>query len=243
MSSLRHAAWCVVCVLLAHGAYAQTPYDRPWDNPAVPIVLDPYGENDIDWDKAVTDQRLKAIIHKASDGADTDSKFVARAAEAKKRGLLYGGYHLGRPGDPIAQADLLLNLAEKTGAKFLALDLEGTSAKFMSLANAVKFLEHVQAMTGRYPAVYVNKSVYEAISSAYDKSSAFAKGPLWIARFQPTLDIANKKVWDDYTFWQFSSEINCKPSQACLYRVPGTKSDMDVNVFNGDMAALRKLFE
>lgn len=41
--------------------------------------------------------------------------------------------------------------------------------------------------------------------------------------------------------WQFSSEINCTPAhpEKCLYRVPGTKTDMDVNVYHGSIADLK----
>lgn len=230
--------------LLAEMAFAQTPWDRPWTNPNIPIVLDPYGPNSVDWDKAVTDKRLKAIIHKASDGSAVDPKYVERAQEARKRGLLYGAYHLGRPGDPIAQAELLLSQANKTGAKFLAIDIEDVNpSKFMTLENAMKFMEHIHTKTGRYPAVYVNKNVHGIISQKYDKTSTFARGPLWIARFASKVGLSNKNVWDDYTFWQFSSEINCSPTKTCFYRVPGTKTDMDVNVFNGNEMALRMLFE
>jgi lysozyme len=64
-----------------------------------------------------------------------------------------------------------------------------------------------------------------------------------VARFGPKVGLTSTRVWDDYTLWQFSSEINCSPQRTCFHRVPGTASDMDVNVFNGDLAALRALFE
>jgi len=230
--------------LLSSSAFAQTAWNRPWDDPNVLIVIDPYAGNGVDWDKAVTDKRLKAVIHKASEGLTPDPKFVDRANDAKKRGLLWGAYHLGRPGDPIAQADLLLQLADKTGAKFLAIDIEADDpSQYMSLSDAGKFMEYVHSKSGKYPAVYVNFSVYETISRKYDKDSVFAKGPLWIARFKSELGLTSKRVWNDYTFWQFSSEINCSPSKKCFYRVPGTATDMDVNVFRDDMSALKKLFD
>jgi GH25 family lysozyme M1 (1,4-beta-N-acetylmuramidase) len=240
----RGAASVLMLMLGGAGAAAQTPWSRPWDDPDVPIIIDPYAGNRIDWDKAITDKRLHAVIHKASEGLTPDPKFVSRADEAKRRGLLWGAYHLGRPGDPIAQADLLLDLAAKTGAKFLAIDIEEDNpAKFMSLPDAQTFMEHVHTKTGRYPAVYVNISVYKTISASYDKSSTFAKGPLWVARFKPDLGLTSKRVWDDYTLWQFSSEINCSKTMKCLYRVPGTATDMDVNVFRGDVGALKTLFD
>jgi len=53
----------------------------------------------------------------------------------------------------------------------------------------------------------------------------------------------SKQVWRDYTIWQFQSELNCKVRQHCAHRVPGTASDMDVNVFRGGEADLRELFD
>jgi GH25 family lysozyme M1 (1,4-beta-N-acetylmuramidase) len=228
---------------LSVDAAAQTDSHRPWDNQAVAIVIDPYQENSIDWDKAATDKRLKAVIHRASIGNKTDSKFETRATAARNRGLLYGGYHLGRPGDPIAQANLLLDQARKANVKFLALDIEGTSSSDMSFDDAAKFIAHIQASTGRYPAFYTNFSTYQAISAKYDKTSVFAKAPLWIARFGENVGLDDPRVWPNYTLWQFSSEINCKPGETCLYRVPGTAEDMDVNVFRGTETDLRQLFE
>ena len=71
-------------------------------------------------------------------------------------------------------------------------------------------------------------------------------------------------MWPRYTLWQFASELNCpedlrkppkpapggkppvSPDVACEpyrpYVVPGTRFDMDVNVWNGDLASLRAAF-
>lgn len=242
-------AFAVACLsaiasLSVRDAAAQSAQDRPWEIETVPIVIDPYAPNAIDWDKAVTDPRLKAVVHQASNGLKTDPKFIARAKEARQHGLLWGAYHLGRPGDPIKQAELFLDLARATDARFLALDIEDDDpAKFMSLKDCQTFLTYVHEKTGRYPAVYVNANVYGRISERFDGASAFARSPLWIARFRSRLGLTKSRVWSDYTLWQFSSEINCSPTKTCLYRVPGTAYDMDVNVFNGTEAALKALFQ
>ena len=75
-------------------------------------------------------------------------------------------------------------------------------------------------------------------SSADD---VFAKTPLWYARFKAKVDDFPKGRGDSYTLWQFSSEIDCSPDNraACLYTVPGTGFDMDVNVFNGTIEKLK----
>jgi hypothetical protein len=73
------------------------------------------------------------------------------------------------------------------------------------------------------------------ISEAYPKDKVFSKTSLWYARFKSNVTDFPTNTWDTYTLWQFSSEINCKPDhpENCLYRVAGTETDMDVNVYRG----------
>ena len=225
-------------------ARAQDRHDRAWRLPNPVIVLDPYQGNQVNWDRVATDPNVKAMIHRAFYGTRQDSAFEAQAARAREKGLLVGAYLLGRPGDPIAQADKLVDLARRTGVKFLALDIENLDpSASMTLPNAEKFIARVHARTGRYPAFYTNWSTYQHISRTYGANSVFARTPLWVARFRDRLGEQNPTVWRDYSFWQFSSELNCSAGQTCAYRVPGTASDMDVNVFNGTAAQLRALFE
>lgn len=228
----------------AGGAAAQSVSDRPWLLPQVPIVIDPYEANTVNWAQVKTDGRVRAVIHRASHGMRADAKFRQRYGEATEAGLLYGAYHLGKPGDPIAQADFLLSQVAGTDITFLALDIEDDNpARFMSLADSERFIKRIHEKTGRYPAVYVNFNVYKIISRKYGSDSVFAKTPLWLARFRNSHGMTDTRVWPDYRFWQFSSEINCTPGATCLYRVPGTKSDMDVNVFNGTAEDLEALFK
>jgi hypothetical protein len=112
----------VIAGLLTAGplASAQPNADEPWRRPDAIILIDPYAGNAINWAKVKTDPHVRGVIHRASLGMTPDAAFVARAAEATKRGLLYGAFHLGRPGDPVGQAELLLSQAGQAGVKFLA---------------------------------------------------------------------------------------------------------------------------
>lgn len=234
----------VAAMCVAGAAMAQSASDRPWLLPQVPIVIDPYEANTVNWVQVKTDPRVRAVIHRASHGLRADARFRQRHGEATAAGLLYGAYHLGKPGDPVAQADFLLSQVAGTDITFLALDIEDDNpARFMSLADSERFIERIHEKTGRYPAVYVNFNVYKIISRRYGADSVFARTPLWLARFRNSHGMADTRVWPDYTVWQFSSEINCAPKATCLYRVPGTKSDMDVNVFNGTTEELEALFK
>ena len=70
----------------------------------------------------------------------------------------------------------------------------------------------------------------------------FSKTLLWYARFKPVVSDFPKGTWGSYTLWQFSSEINCARDNraSCLYTVPGTEYDMDVDVFNGTIEDLKR---
>jgi lysozyme len=240
---MRTPSICLLLIAAAFGVAAQTPeFNEPWKNPNLALAIDPFEGNEIDWEKLATDQRVVAIIHRATIGDRADKKYAERKLEAKKRGYKWGAYHLGKPGDPIKQADFFLKTTKPEPDDLLALDLESTDAtKHMSFDEARIFINRIKEKTGRYMLVYANNVVTKAISEQFGADDVFAKTPLWYARFKAKVEDFPKGTWGSYTFWQFSSEINCSPDDrpACLYTVPGTAFDMDVNVFNGTIEKLK----
>lgn len=222
---------------------AQSPeFNQPWQNPNVALAIDPYEGNPIDWNELATDKRVVAVIHRATIGDRLDKKYAERKVEAKKRGYKWGAYHLGKPGDAIKQADFFLETVKPEPDDLLALDLESPDAtKHMSFADARIFIKRIKQRTGRYPFVYANNLVTKAIAEQYGADDIFTNTPLWYARFKATVTDFPQGTWNTYTLWQFSSEINCAAENrtACLYTVPGTEYDMDVNVFNGTIEELR----
>jgi lysozyme len=221
-------------------AEAPSKFSTPWTDGASAIVIDPYQDNSIDWNKLATDKRVVAIIHKATEGMKVDSKYASRKKEAVKRGYLWGSYHLGRPGDPAKQAAHYLKVANPGSDELIALDLEQIGPSFMTLNAARKFIEHIVQVTGRYPLLYINHATAKAISSAARGDKVLAKTPLWYARYKSNIPDFPKGIWSSYTLWQFSSEINCKAQGKCLYNVPGTRYDMDVNVYFGTPDELKR---
>ncbi|MFL5763993.1 MAG: glycoside hydrolase family 25 protein [Bacteroidia bacterium] len=220
---------------------SQTPWDQPWKDSTRAIIIDPYCDNPINFDQLITDKRVVAIIHKASQGYSADKEYAHREYLAKQKGLLWGSYHMAMKGDPVKQADFYLNTAQIDSTELMALDLEGLDTNyFMSLKNAERFINRIHERTGRYPLVYCNNSVLEEISKNYNDSSIFSKCGLWYARFLKKLPAFSQSVWIDYSLWQFSCEVNCQKTGECLYNVPGTLYDMDVNVYNGSIEELRK---
>ena len=102
----------------------------------------------------------------------------------------------------------------------------------MNVDEAIIFVERVKARTGRYPVLYTNHSSAKVISEKY-KKSVFVHTPLWYARFKSKVTDFPRGIWPTYTLWQFSSEILPQ------IRIPGTKRDMDINVFNGNAEQLK----
>jgi lysozyme len=232
-------------LILFSGAFtfAQTgDFNQPWTDPTIAIVLDPYEGNSIDWDKVATDTRVVAVIHRGTIGSRKDALYKTRRDEAKNRGYKWGSYHLGKPGDPITQADFYLSTMAPTGDEVMALDIESLDAdRDMNLANARRFVQRIKEKTGRYPMLYANQAVVQEISLRFPHDEVFSKVPLWYARFKSRVTDFPTATWSTYLLWQFSSEINCVAAhpENCLYRVPGTKTDMDVNVYRGSVADLK----
>jgi GH25 family lysozyme M1 (1,4-beta-N-acetylmuramidase) len=209
-------------------------FDEPWKDQNVAIVIDPYYANSIDWCKLETEKRVVAVIHKSTIGTKTiDSQYTKRKAEALKRGYLWGSYHWGVAGDPEKQADFYIDTVKPGVDELIALDLEDAQSQtLMNVDEAILFVERVKARTGRYPVLYTNHSSAKLISTKY-KDSIFTKTPLWYARFKTKVTDFPVGVWSSYTLWQFSSELLAQ------LPVPGTKPDMDINVFNGTVEQLK----
>src|SRR5437016_3257084 len=219
-----------------------TEFSEPWKNPNIALAIDPYEGNDIDWDNLATDKRVVALIHRATIGDRADRRYAERRDEAKQRGYKWGAYHFGKPGDPIKQADFFLETVKPTADALIALDLESTDGTtHMSFEAARAIIRRIKEKTGRYPLIYANNLVTKAISEQYGADEVFAKTRLWYARFRRMVPDFPQGTWKTYTLWQFSSEQNCAPANrsACLYTVPGTEYDMDVDVFNGTVEVLR----
>jgi lysozyme len=140
----------ILLVLLAGAGLvgAQGEFTEPWARPDRGIVIDPYQENSIDWNRLSTDTSIVGIIHRASIGRRSDSRYAERRAEALKRGYRWGSYHLGRRGDPQGQADFYLQVVQPDKDEILALDIESLNAAVdISLDDARIFLTRVLERT------------------------------------------------------------------------------------------------
>lgn len=242
-----------IIILYSISIYAQKDdfNHEPWKN-GYPIIIDPYHGNKLDFDEIIKDKNVKAVIHKASQGFSSDTKYLENFAKAKNSKLLFASYHLGTNDDPIKQADYYLNVISKTPNQPFALDIEDfeNTGKnvYMPLSSAILFIKRIHEKTGVYPILYINNKVFDEINRKHDKIEIFSKCPLWYARFVSDLPKLTDKIWKDVLIWQFASEINCKEcvlktpnnkckkwayNSKCPYKVMGTDYDIDVDVFNG----------
>ncbi|UNK37390.1 hypothetical protein MNR02_13020 [Shinella sp. H4-D48] len=230
---------------------------EPWKKPENAIVIDAYELNEIDWSDMLTDKRIVGFISKASDGlpesysckgdhggdtfahcktmwrkyAVSRELYETRRLLARSKGLLWGAYHLARPGNPIEQANHFLDYANPQDDEMMVLDIEGLDPdRYMSLDDAQVFASHVRTRTGRYPVLYTNHITALHIAANRDRYRILSRLPLWYARYKPgiagSFPMGN---WDNYALWQFSAAANCT-KRRCPYRVKGALNDIDVNV-------------
>jgi lysozyme len=215
-------------------------FNKPWKKTETSIVIDAYSGNTIDWNKMATDEKVVGVIHRSSIGMTTDSSYKERKKIAVERGYFWGAYHLGRPGNTIAQADLFIELLNNEPNTLAILDLEDTTnGQFMTINEAAKFMEYVYEKTGRILVVYANDSTTKLLNSKMKNNPLFQQSKLMYARFSSNVTNFPVGLWPNYFLWQFSSELNCSTTGSCPYNVPGTKSDMDVNVFYGTKSQLQ----
>src|SRR5215470_416983 len=158
---------------------------QPWNDPEVPLLIDPYCANSIEWDKLKTEPRVVAIIHKSTIGTlEIDPAYESRKAEAKNRGYLWGSYHWGVAGNPKKQADFYLDTVKPEDDELIALDLEDVTSKtLMNADEALAFIKRIKEKSGRYPVLYTNHKCARILSSKF-KGTEFANAPLWYARFK-----------------------------------------------------------
>jgi GH25 family lysozyme M1 (1,4-beta-N-acetylmuramidase) len=239
-------------------------FSEPWKKADRALVIDAYEYNSIDWNALASDKRIVGFINKASDGlpppyacsgneeavklckalwkrhAVARELFQTRKTVAKALGLEWGAYHLARPGNPVDQANNFIDFAEPGPDDLLALDIEDNDpGQWMSLDDAEEFVRQVHRRIGRFPILYTNGSTARHIADNRYRYRLLSRLPLWYARYKPDIDVHFPKGnWQGYALWQFSAQANCS-SRRCPYRVPGTPTDIDVNVAPMTGAELR----
>lgn len=246
---------------------AASDFNQPWRDKSKALVIDAYEYNSINWQKLVTNKRITGFINKASDGlspiyagrcrgnqtekrlcktlwkrfAVTKELYHTRKQVAKSMGLKWGAYHLGRPGNPIAQADHFLDFTKPDADDLLALDIEDNDPKkWLSLKDAERFARRIHQRIGRYPVLYTNGSTAQYIAANRDELPLLSRLPLWYARYKSNVGKHFPEGnWKRYDLWQFAANINCRKRSKCPYKTAGTPWDIDINVSTLTPDALR----
>ena len=149
-----------------------------------------------DW-TAVARAGYQFIYIKVSDGTSNRDDFGYAAAAAAVN-IYPGAYHYAQPGDPVDQANRLVNRAEAVGAVALApaLDIESPFVPGKdATAFAVAFLNQVKAR-GHRPCLYANNAMLTSILPAV--KAAVPDVLVWAARYGAAPTVS-------YDVWQHSS--------------------------------------
>jgi GH25 family lysozyme M1 (1,4-beta-N-acetylmuramidase) len=189
----------------------------------------------IDWDEVAADGVVFAII-RVSDGLGyIDEQFARNWTEAARVGIIRGTYQFFRSDeDPTAQAELLLDRMGPLAPGDLppTIDLESTDG----VGNAERirrvhtWMDRVMADVGARPFIYSGKYWWQDNMA----TTEFNDHPRWHAQYT-SADCPNLATqWPDWQFWQHSSTGR-------VQGIGNGNSNVDVNRFNGDQAALDAL--
>lgn len=211
--------------------------------PLLNVVIDLYHGDEVDDSigfHAIRDSGILAVIHKATEGvAGVDPAYRARRERARSVGLLWGSYHFGHHGSPIAQAEHYLNAIRPADGEVVCLDFEAQEGRPpMEVSEAEAFVEHIRHHLGRYPMLYSGQAfLREALGDAEPTDTVLAKCPLWVARYSqqaPELPPA----FTSYVLWQYTGDGQ-GPGP---HTVPGIRNHVDRSKFNGTPESLAEFW-
>jgi GH25 family lysozyme M1 (1,4-beta-N-acetylmuramidase) len=162
-------------------------------------------------------------VASVGDGTYEDPTFTTNWAAMKAAGVIRGAYQFFEPGgDPIVQADILIQKVGKLGDGDLpaTIDVEVTGGQSAAtIATKIgAWLARVEAGTGRKPMIYTGPYFWQGNVA----SLAYGGYPLWIADY----GVSKPQVpapWSNYKIWQYSDS-------------GGT---LDVDSFQGTLAELQ----
>jgi len=192
-----------------------------------------YYQGTINW-SSVKSAGKQFVFIRVSDGTGfVDPNFGTYWAGAKAVGLTVGAYQYFRPsGDPIAQADLMVNKIQAAG--YASTDIppvidvettEGLSASTV-LSRVNSWLSRVQSRTGRQPVLYTSPGFWNSIGAPQPTPLPY----LWVANWGvscPTLPAP----WGRLRFWQYTDTGT----------VSGVSGSVDLDEYNGSLTEMRSL--
>jgi lysozyme len=185
----------------------------------------------INWDSVQSAKHsfpLHFVFVRATAGKNgKDSAFKTNWREAKERGFIRGAYHYYRPDEnSIEQADYFIKTVKLSkGDLPPVLDIEQIPAgqSMDRLKTGLKrWLDKVEEHYGVRPILYSGESFYTDFLK-----EEFADYDMWIANYSFFED----EIRPEWQFWQFTDKAV----------INGIEGDVDVNIFNGDLAGLKAM--
>jgi len=176
-------------------------------------------QGDIDWEQ-VGEAVYFAFIRKTH-GRTVDRCYLRNWAHARDHMLAIGAYHYFERCDWDVQAEAFCKgLACPPGTLPPVLDIEEGEPDPTEL---LAWLDCVEASVHRAPWIYTCAGWWDA---HIGEDNRFARYPLWVADWSGKVSVP--KSWNDWLVHQRSSAA----------RVPGVKTPVDLDVFNGSMDTL-----
>lgn len=198
----------------------------------------------IDWAAVATSGVRFAYIRASEQAGIADATFAANYAGAKANGLYAGAYHRARPdvSGGQAQANYLVDhaqFADDGKTLPLMLDIEWPRANWTGLDDCYNmtpaqlvawigdFVNQVAVRTGRMAMVYTNPNWWNPCTAS---NTTFGAQPLFNSGYLPAPP-PPPAGWPTWTLWQYTSGGS----------LPGITGNVDLDVFNGDLAGLARL--
>ena len=218
--------------------YYLKPYFYRWDfgdtyagRPVVHGIDISHHQGEIDWEKLAKAEHTGSGIHfvfmKATEGSDwVDSAFQQNFAKARENGFIRGAYHFFSNTSPAEkQADFFCDHVELLADDLppvLDVETRGDYGEDSLRLEVKTWLKRVEKHYGVKPIIYASRKFKERFLND-DSLDAY---PFWIAHYY----VDSLTYQGEWAFWQHTD----------MGRLPGIHGRVDMNVFNGDLEALRQ---
>lgn len=188
-------------------------------------------DGSINWSSVAADGIDFAYIRVAN-GSDLDSHFSSNWDAARTAGVIRGAVQILKPDEnAVDQAQALIeaigSLEPGDLPPAVAVEINGGQSAATITTRVGQWLAHVESAFGLPPVIYTGYYFWEDSVG----SSDYSDHPLWIAHYTNASCPTLPSQWSDWVFWQKSS----------TGAVNGVNGNVNINIFNGDLAALAKL--
>jgi lysozyme len=181
---------------------------------------------------AVAASGIAFAITKATEGVDyLNPTFAHNWAGMRANNVIRGAYHFGRPSlnGAVAEADHFADQVLAAGFEagdLAVLDLEDTNAVGDLGDWTLDWLERATVRLGVKPLLYTG--AWYSGPHQLESYPLLAEYGLWLAAYQGSMP-APPSPWPVVAIWQYTD----------TGQVPGIAGNVDLDVYNGDLATLR----